>query len=116
MIDSPSVVVSWVTGHQVAFNFNSSLAYTCLRDGGKTILNTLPCLNGPRVFAGRNVMVEQFLKTDGEWLFSIDNDIGWTYDDYVKLLSFADVDERPSIGGIYEIVRDAKVIEPCARY
>ena len=50
--------------------------------------------------AGRNDLVKKFLATDCEWLFMVDADMGFEPHTLDALLSCADKDERPIIGGL----------------
>lgn len=48
----------------------------------------------------RNTIVAQFLNTECEWLFFVDSDMGFAPDILDRLLSRADADERPVVGGL----------------
>ncbi len=50
--------------------------------------------------AARNAVVERFLKGDCEWLFWVDTDMGFAPDILNRLLSVADKDTRPIVGGL----------------
>lgn len=50
--------------------------------------------------AARNDVVRRFLKTEAEWLFWLDTDMGFAPDILDKLLSVADPTERPIVGGL----------------
>ena len=49
---------------------------------------------------GRNDLVKNLLKSDIEWLFMVDSDMGFDPATLDLLLSCADKDERPIIGGL----------------
>lgn len=49
---------------------------------------------------GRNRVVKEFLKTDCEWLFWLDSDMGFAADSLERLLEAADADLRPVVGGL----------------
>lgn len=48
----------------------------------------------------RNTAVEQFLRSDCEWLFWIDTDMGFTGDTLDRLIAAADPVERPIVGAL----------------
>lgn len=50
--------------------------------------------------AARNTVVEQFLKSDAEWLFWCDSDMGFAPDAVYKLLAAAHPVDRPIVGGL----------------
>lgn len=53
------------------------------------------------IVSGRNSIVSTFLdKTEAEWLFWIDSDMGFDEDTVDRLIEAADPDERPVVGGL----------------
>jgi len=53
------------------------------------------------VVEGRNQATKEFLhNSDAEWLWFVDSDMGWDPDALEKLMSVADKDERPIVGGL----------------
>lgn len=54
----------------------------------------------------RNEAVELFLKTDSEWLFWIDTDMGFEPDSIDRLLTSANPDTRPVMGGLCFVRRE----------
>jgi len=48
----------------------------------------------------RNTLAEQMLGTECEWMFMVDSDMGFAPDIIDRLLSRADKDERPVVGGL----------------
>lgn len=48
----------------------------------------------------RNDLCKQLLDSDAEWLFMVDTDMGFEPHTLDALLSFADADERPIVGGL----------------
>lgn len=53
----------------------------------------------------RNNMMKAFLKSEAEWLVSIDTDMGFTDDTVERLLASADPVERPVVGGLCFVLR-----------
>ena len=65
---------------------------------GKQLRNQ--CMAGG-IAAGRNEVATQFLdRTDNEWLWFIDTDMGFGPDTVERLLDVADPTERPVVGGL----------------
>lgn len=93
--DGREVASSWhqswmdALGHDLAgpqlFSRGSFFGQTCGTDG----------LEG-----ARNKVVREFLKTEAEWLFWIDTDMGYAPDTITKLLAAADPVARPIMGGL----------------
>ena len=52
------------------------------------------------IVQARNDTVVQFLRSDSDWLFWIDTDMGFAPDTVDRLLAAADPDERPIVGGL----------------
>jgi hypothetical protein len=52
------------------------------------------------VGAARNEIAKMFLKTDADWLFWVDSDMGFAPDALHRLYAVADKDERPIVGGL----------------
>ena len=74
-------------------------------------------VSGPYLTTNRNDVVDAFLNSPYEWLFSIDTDIETTLEDFDKLVEAADAELRPIVGGKYFIATDedgSSVIRLCA--
>ena len=72
---------------------------------------------GPYLATNRNEVVEAFLNSPFEWLFSIDTDIETTLENFDKLVEAADAELRPIVGGKYFIATDndgSSAIRLCA--
>lgn len=52
------------------------------------------------IVQARNDTVKSFLKTDSDWLFWIDTDMGFAPDTVDRLLEAGDPEERPIVGGL----------------
>lgn len=64
-------------------------------------LGYIPQMAGAgRLGDGRNEVVKGFLKTDAEWLLFVDSDMGFGPDLLDLLMSAADPQERPVVGGL----------------
>lgn len=64
-------------------------------------LGYIPQLAGAgRLGDGRNEVVKGFLRTDAEWLLFVDSDMGFGPDLLDLLMSAADPQERPVVGGL----------------
>lgn len=68
-----------------------------VRKGGMELRNLTGSGGIPQ---GRNEVCKQFLRSDGEWLFFIDTDMGFAEDTVDALVECADPEERPVVGGL----------------
>lgn len=103
-----SVVVGFLDGGHWSACFGLSYRDLCLYDMGRSQrivrqggreLRSL-CSSGG-IVAGRNTVAAQFLdQTDGEWLFSVDSDMGFAPDTVDRLVESADPVARPVVGGL----------------
>jgi len=111
-----SVVVGFLDGGQWSACFGLSYRDMCLydmassqrivREGGKELRSL--CGTGG-IPSGRNRVAKDFLDaTDGEWLFFIDTDMGFTPDTVDRLIAAADVEERPVMGGLCFAIKRKK--------
>ena len=72
---------------------------------GQNVIKSMPyavSCNGPNsLVEGRNIAVEHFLdKSEADWLFFVDTDMGFEPDALESLLFAADPVERPVVGGL----------------
>ena len=65
---------------------------------------------GPLLALGRNLLVEQFLTYDLEWLCTIDTDIVFSTYAVSRLLEDADPIHRPIVSALYYVFEDGKKI------
>jgi hypothetical protein len=108
-----AVCVAYLHPGEVSHSFSDSLmrlvAYDLshegrvIRSGGPVVFR---CGPGGLIEA-RNKVMEHFLSTDCEWLFSVDSDMGFAPDTVDRLVSVADPDERPVVGGLCFALREA---------
>lgn len=52
------------------------------------------------IIKSRNFITSQFLKSDCDWLFWIDTDMGFEEDSLERLIEISDPEERPIVGGL----------------
>lgn len=105
----PDVVLTYLhPSREISTSFFKSLqalvGYDRSRGAGEWRLdhwNAITCGSGGLVEA-RNKSVRDFLDQPGaaEWLFIVDSDMGFAADALDHLLSVADADERPIVGGL----------------
>jgi len=111
-----TVVVGFLDGGQWSACFGMSYRDMCLydvmasqrivREGGKELRSL--CGTGG-IPAGRNRVARDFLDhTDGEWLFFIDTDMGFTADTVDALVAAAHPVERPVVGGLCFAIKRQK--------
>jgi GT2 family glycosyltransferase len=55
---------------------------------------------GPSLGVGRNLLVDEFFKTDAEWMLMVDSDMTFPPDALDRLALHAHKDKRPIVGGL----------------
>jgi len=96
-----SVTVGWIDGGNTRGEFTASIARLCAYETAKQRLRSVARLQfGPLVCEGRNMLVEQFLQTEAEWLFMVDTDMVFDYDAVERLLQTAEEYKAPVVGGL----------------
>ena len=92
-----SVTVGWVDGGVCRGEWAESLtklvAYETMRNRLASIVRVQ---SGPQMEEGRNLLVDRFLETDGQWLLMVDTDMVFDHDAVERLL---EVDSRV-VGGL----------------
>lgn len=83
------VVVGFNHPGQWEADFGRSLAAMLLADKGKKILDICASESSSFLVAGRNAMVESFLRTQGKWLLMLDADMTFPPDLIQRLLRHA---------------------------
>lgn len=69
--------------------------------GEQRLMQWLPARSGSGgLIAARNEVAASFLRTDGDWLWWIDTDMGFAPDALDHLLEVADAEQRPFVGGL----------------
>jgi hypothetical protein len=105
-VANPKVTVSYVHPNEVSASFHECLIAMLMWDAGHHgfLLHdhgklAVRCgTNG--LIEARNQVVEAFLKSDSEWLFWIDADMGFKPDSLDGLMMVAHPEARPIIGGL----------------
>ena len=104
-----SVVIGYVHPASVSHSFMLSLLRVMEHDR-KTVSRVaglLPVRFRPAgIVAARNQMAAAFLAGDGEWLWSVDTDMGFGPDALERLLAAADPVDRPVVGALCFGLRD----------
>lgn len=100
-----SVVIAHSTGENVKTSFYLAMLHLFayeVQQGGQLAALPLNAAPGPRIAAGRNTLVRQFLdETTAEWLLQLDTDVVFPPDLISRLLRQADPGERPIVSGLY---------------
>lgn len=106
-----SVCVAWVHSTDVSYSFFSSMLNLQGEFiGGDRRGRWLALRYGSEGIVGaRNQAVQDFLAGDDEWLFWVDTDMGFTVEDFDKVMAAADADERPVVGGLCFANREVAV-------
>ena len=96
-----TVVVGWVDGGNVRGEWADSLSRLCAYETHRGRLVTTKRVHwGPQLEEARNLLVERFLDTPAEWLFSTDTDMTFDHDSVERLLATADPTDAPLVGGL----------------
>jgi len=106
----PGVVLAYIHPGQVSSYFTESLMVTMLADVNRPrrrIVNIMQEWSSANVSAARNTVTARFLdartadgRTVGDWLLWIDADMQWEPQAFDLLLSTADPETRPIVGGL----------------
>ena len=95
------IVIGWIDGGTTTGDFAASVARLASYEVAKSRLHTiLRVQSGPQMPEGRNLLVEQFLDTDGDWLMMIDTDMIFDHTIVEQLLETADEHMAPVVGGL----------------
>jgi hypothetical protein len=102
-----SVAIGYPHSSRVSHSWHASVMNMIAYDKsmGLNLIGSIPfavsCSGPNSLVEGRNMIVENFLdKTDAEWLFFIDTDMGFQADALERLVLAADPVERPVVGGL----------------
>lgn len=95
--------VAYMHRNKSGHNFLASITGLVLHDAGRRIADF--AIEGLRAPAGaldngRNTIMQDFLSRDHEWLFMVDDDMGFTPSALDALHQYADPVERPIVGGL----------------
>lgn len=100
-------MVAWVHAEEVAHSWFMSIMGAVLSDRRIGPYTAMKCGTDGLV-AARNQTVEAFLKSQCEWLWWVDTDMGFTPDTASRLLAAADPVERPIVGALCFSNRETK--------
>lgn len=98
--------LAYVHDVDVTYSFHDSLVNLLMFDvanhgrilqGGYVAVR---CARSSDLVDARNKAIEGFLAGKGDWLFSIDTDMGFAPDTIERLLTAADKTDRPIVGGL----------------
>jgi cephalosporin hydroxylase len=107
------VQIAYLHPEHVSHSWHNSMCATLEYDldHGRRIARkplNIRCGSG-RLVPSRNFATTLFLdKTEHEWLFMVDTDMGWEPDAVHRLLEAADPAERPVVGGLCFALMEAK--------
>lgn len=112
-VELPSVGVAYLhTGiihHAFMESLINAIMYDMRHDGA---LRQLHAISDPYIPQGRCQAVEDFLKTDSEWLWFLDYDIIFEPEVLGKLLDAADPVDRPIVSALY-LAHFYEAFRPC---
>lgn len=106
-IGGSAVLVAYLHSSRVSHSWHTSMMNLIAYDKsvGLNVIRSMPfsvsCSGPNSLVEGRNMAVTHFLdKTDDEWLFFVDTDMGFKPDALDSLLLAAHPTERPVVGGL----------------
>lgn len=104
------VLLGYLHPHDIAASFHKSLlslvGWDMAHDRRLSGWASIKCSSGG-IPEGRNQLAENMLNSDCEWLFMVDADMGFESCALDQLLSVADRDTRPIVGGLAFAQREA---------
>jgi hypothetical protein len=105
--DEASVALGYLHSSRVSHSWHQSLMNTLAYDKsvGLNLIGEMPfavsCSGPNSLVEGRNMAVANFLdKTEAEWFFFVDTDMGFEADALERLVLAADPLRRPVVGGL----------------
>lgn len=106
-IAGSTVQIAYMHGSRVSHSWHQSMMNCLVYDKsvGLGVIENAPfsvsCSGPNSLVEGRNLAAQHFLdKTQAEWLFFVDTDMGFEPDALERLLVAADPVERPVVGGL----------------
>ena len=94
-------VVGWIDPGTVTGSFTYSLAKLAQFGTATGLLAAVDRQqSGPHVERGRNLLVQDFLATDADYLLQIDSDMTFDYDALNRLVNTAERMDTPVVGGL----------------
>lgn len=94
-----SVCLAYVTGERVTSSFHLSVI-AVMQEHGDLLCGHIG-VQGTGVALNRNLVVTQFLESNGEWLWFVDDDIVFPPTVLPRLLDFATDPHRPILAALY---------------
>jgi len=104
MRDNEKIAIGWIDPGTVYTGFAAFVSTIVLNRPER--ISDVIAASGPYLSLNRNKMVEIFLKSDADWLLSLDSDICLSLESFDKLVKSADSLERPVVGGKYYVPWD----------
>ena len=101
MDKNEKVTVGWIDPGTVFTGFVAYISQLFLHRSDR--ISDVSVASGPYLSSNRNNMVSQFLLTKSDWLLALDSDLCITLESFDSLISKADKDKYPIIGGKYFI-------------
>lgn len=97
-----SVLIGFAHNGQMRHEFHRSIANLGNYDArNKKCIAGEVTAGGPYITENRNMICDQALQSQAEWLFMLDNDVEFPPDILDRLLAVADPIERPILGAVY---------------
>lgn len=115
----PDSILGFVSGSSVKIWFMYSVFNLFKKDFDQRFAADWLLVYGPYIHKNRNQLVDEFLATDRDWLFMVDNDIVFTPEDVWSVFEVADEKGPGVYAGAY-LLEDGSLVcgpwEPTAEY
>ena len=107
-MSAKKVTIGWIDSGSVTSGFAAYISQILLHRSDK--IDGVVAASGPYLSANRNKMVQSFLETDSEWLLSLDSDLLVDIDSFDTILSAADEEKYPIVGGKYYLPLNGQLL------
>lgn len=107
-MSAKKVTIGWIDSGSITSGFAAYISQILLHRSDK--VDNVVVGSGPYLSANRNRMVQAFLETDSEWLLSLDSDLLIDINSFDVMLSAADEEKYPIIGGKYYLPMNGKLV------
>lgn len=94
------VVIGYCSPGEVRAEWHESVLSLVAADSGRRIAGWVGVVSSANIAGARNKIVEQFLGSPHEWLLMVDTDMVFEPEAFERLLSAADPQRAPILGGL----------------
>lgn len=102
-----TIALGWIDSGDIKSGFAAYISQILLHRSN--VVKNVIAASGPYLSNNRNRLVESFLSTECEWLFTLDSDVLVSLESFDALVEAADKDKYPIVGGKYFIPINGQV-------